>query len=124
MKTIKLRKGEVIVMRSCASDMTSHEGFKWPKKGAVKAPDWDPKPECGHGLHGLLWGAGDGSLISFDESSVWLLVAVPGKSIVDLGGKVKFPAGRVVMTGKRQDVAKRMSEFKAGSAVCNLIQSG
>jgi len=32
----------------------SHDGaFAWAKPGEwTEAPDWDPAPECGHGLHG------------------------------------------------------------------------
>ena len=52
----------VLVLRTCAADMTSYGGFKWPKSGPVKCDDWKPRAECGNGLHGLLWGVGDGSL--------------------------------------------------------------
>ena len=44
----------VLVLRVCAPDMTSRNGFTWPTSGPVSAPDWIPEPECGHGLHRLV----------------------------------------------------------------------
>ena len=92
----------VYVLRTCKADMTSHNGFKWPKKGDVKAPDWDKKPECGNGLHGQLWGNGDPSLLNWSEDAAWLVCKVATKDIVDLSGKVKFPKCKVVFCGDRK----------------------
>jgi hypothetical protein len=91
----------VLVLRTCAADMTSYNGFKWPAKGPVEAPDWKATAECGHGLHGLLWGEGDGSLLDWSGSAKWLVVQVDATSTVDLYGKVKFPRGNVVYCGDR-----------------------
>ena len=49
-----------LVLRTCNPDMTSHNGFVWPTNGPVSCPDWRDDYSCGHGLHGLLWGEGDG----------------------------------------------------------------
>jgi len=81
----------VIVLRTCAEDGTSSHGFKWPMSGIVEAPDWKPTPECGHGLHGWLWGCGDWSLKVKGDKIKWLVLEVEKSSIVDLNGKVKFP---------------------------------
>lgn len=81
--------------------MGSHGGFKWPESGYVSAADWDPEPRCGGGLHGLAWGAGDGSLLGWGPVARWVVVEVPAAEIVDLGGKVKFPYGWVVYAGGR-----------------------
>jgi len=90
------------VLRTCAADMTSHNGrFRWPESGPVALPDWDPKPECGNGLHGFLRGEGDGRLASFAPDAKWLVVKVRLADVIDLAGKVKFPRGVVVFCGDR-----------------------
>ena len=65
-----------LFLRTCKSDFTSYNNFQWPNEvGAiVHAPDWSPNPECGNGLHGLLNGNEDSSLLSSDESCVWMVV--------------------------------------------------
>ncbi|MDE2106751.1 MAG: hypothetical protein KGL39_56575 [Patescibacteria group bacterium] len=102
MVTPKLRKGEVLVLRTSAADGTSYGGFKWPDSvgAVVEAPDWDPTPRCGHGLHGLLWGEGDGSLLQWGSGSRWQVVAVKATDVVAIDSdKVKFPRGRLLYSG-------------------------
>ena len=97
----------VLVLRSCAADMASYDGqFKWPESGPVSCQDWKPAQSCGNGLHGWLWGEGDSSLGDFSEGSKWLVVSVEESLLVDLGGKVKFPAGEVVFCGDRMAAGK------------------
>src|ERR1700685_2894211 len=101
LKVGPLQKGEVVVLRTCDANLRGHGGFKWPKKGLVAATDWDPAPACGGGLHGLLWGIGDGSLLNWDEGVYWLLVGVQEKSLVKIDdAKVKFPKGRVLLASQ------------------------
>jgi hypothetical protein len=92
-----------LVLRTCAPDRTSYHGsFRWPAAGPVEAPDWDPRPVGGGGLHGLLWGEGDGSLLDRHADAVWLVVEVEVRDLVVLQrGKVKFPRGIVVYAGGR-----------------------
>ncbi len=85
----------VLVLRTCAKDGSSTHDFEWPMSGPVEARDWKPTKECGNGLHGWLWGSGDWSLKVRGDDILWLVVEVEAKSIVDLGGKVKFPRGNV-----------------------------
>ena len=92
---------KVLVLRTCKADMMSHNGFVWPESGPVACADWRSVAACGNGLHGLLWGEGDGSLLDWGETAKWLVVAVEGSGIVDLKGKVKFPSGEVVFCGDR-----------------------
>ncbi|CAB4126938.1 hypothetical protein UFOVP75_46 [uncultured Caudovirales phage] len=89
-----------LILRTCNADMSSRNGFVWPVSGHVQCPDWSPVPECGNGLHGLLWGEGDNHL-DFNDTAKWLVVEVLNTDIVDLGGKVKFPRGTVVHVGNR-----------------------
>jgi hypothetical protein len=88
-----------LILRTCKADMTSYGGFKWPRSGHVAAPDWNPAPECGNGLHGFLRGEGDGSLADWSSDAVWLVAEV--ETYVDLEGKVKFPAANVIFAGSR-----------------------
>jgi hypothetical protein len=102
-------EAEVIVLRTCNEDMTSHGGFKWPDSGEVSAPDWDPRPVCGYGLHGLLEGEGDWGLMNWNLGAKALLVRVVASALVQIGGKVKFPRGVVV----------KVTQLAA--AVCELL---
>jgi len=92
--------------------MTSYGGaFTWPASGLVEAPDWNPIPECGGGLHGFLNGCGNGALADWNESAKWLVVAVDSEAIVDLKGKVKFPKGEVVFCGAREEAIAKLEEL-------------
>jgi len=110
---LQIRESNVakaLVLRTCNSDLTSWGGFQWPSSGKVIAPDWDPKPECGNGLHGALYGEGDGSLFNWRSAAKWLVVEVELESVVDLGGKVKFPECEVVYCGDRIGACKYLQE--------------
>ena len=103
-------EGKALMMRTCASDMTSDHGtFTWPESGPVEAPDWNPQAECGQGLHGLLWGAGSARLLDWDADAKWLVVEVDTADIVGLGDKVKVPAGVVIYAGERHIAASLIS---------------
>lgn len=101
-------EGKALLLRTCSRDMTSRNGFTWPRSGRVEAPDWDPEPRCGRGLHGLLWGEGDVTLL--DPDGTWLAVQVDAADVVDLGGKVKVPRGDVMCCGERDEVIAYITE--------------
>src|SRR5438309_2329889 len=90
---------KVLVLRTCAADMTAHGGFQWPESGPVECQDWKPVAACGNGLHGLLWGQGDYGLLNKSFDAKWLVVEVEKSEIVKIGEKVKFPRGNVVYCG-------------------------
>ena len=108
-KAISAEPSKVLVLRTCPPDMVargSHEGvtwaFQWPRSGPVECPDWDPTPKCGHGLHGLLWGDGDWSLLQEKDDSVWLVVEVDSADLVKIdSSKVKFRRGIVAFAGAK-----------------------
>ena len=104
------RPGYVLVLRTCAADMTAWGGFKWPASGPVECADWSPRAECGNGLHGLLWGEGNGERLSWDAAARWLVVEVDENLIVSLGDKVKFPRGVVVHCGDRYSATRYIAE--------------
>ena len=103
-KPFKVPAGHALALRTCNADMTSHNGFLWPTSGPVSAPDWQADKNCGHGLHGLLYGEGNGQLLNWDKSAIWLAVLVKLADVIDINGKVKFPAGEVVKCGTREEV--------------------
>ena len=112
-----MSEAKVLVLRTCHGDMTSYNDFVWPKHGYVEAPDWKPTNECGHGLHGWLWGEGDGVLGNLEHDAKWLVVEVDADKVVDLGGKVKFPSGEVVFCGSRLDATNYLVKKAPGKAV-------
>jgi|HubBroStandDraft_4_1064222.scaffolds.fasta_scaffold02568_11 hypothetical protein len=59
----------VLILRTCAADMSSHNGFRWPEAGPVECADWNPAHVCGGGLHGLLWGEGSAGNLSSDADA-------------------------------------------------------
>jgi hypothetical protein len=113
----------VYILRTCSADGTSHGGFKWPKRGKVTDPNWDPKPECGNGLHGALWGIGNGYLFNWSYDALWQVVKVSG-DIVDLGGKVKFESGYVVHTGDRASATAYIRKMGATGAIIGNVEAG
>ena len=108
-------KGTAYVLRTCNADMTSTNGFVWPKSGKVEAPDWKPTSECGNGLHGALWGEGNGDLFDWDNDAVWQVVKI--SEWIDLGGKVKFPRGEVVHTGDQETATAFIVSVGASGAI-------
>jgi hypothetical protein len=122
-KTTKKTAETVLVLRTCSADMTSHGGFRWPKRGPVSAPDWIDNYECGNGLHGWLWGEGDGSLGHVNTPKAkWLVVRVLASEIRHgaghLLGKCKFPRGYVVHCGTRKSATEYIMRHGAsGKAV-------
>jgi hypothetical protein len=115
-------KSAAYVLRTCAAGMTSYGGFVCPRSGMVECHDWQPTPECGNGLHGFLWGYGDGFLADWSYDAVWLVVAV--EDWIALEGKVKFPRGEVVFCGSRLDATTEIIRLGARGAVIGAILTG
>ena len=103
------------ILRTCNADMSSRGGFVWPREGVVECPDWKPTEECGNGLHGALWGEGDGSLLEWSANAVWVVAGI--EEWIDLNGKVKFPRADVVFAGPRDEaVAEIVRRGATGAA--------
>jgi hypothetical protein len=105
---------KALVIRTCNADMTAHGGFIWPKEGNVEAPDWNPTAECGGGLHGLIDGFGNYSLLSSAHDAVWQIVEVERAECIDIEGKVKFPRGTVIYSGDMAIAMTKISDWKIG----------
>ena len=111
----KVKKSTSLVLRCCRSDMSSKNGFVWPGVGEIAtAPDWKDNNECGNGLHGWLYGQGDHGTSAFatDPDAKWLVVQVEDAAIRMLGGKCKFPSGKVVFVGSKSDAADYIVEHE------------
>jgi hypothetical protein len=113
-----------LILRTCAADMTSRGGFKWPRRGKVEAPDWKPTGECGKGLHGLLWGEGGGYLLDWSEDAVWIVARVNMDDVINLGAKVKFPRATVICAGDRKAATDRILKERPGAACVGAFITG
>lgn len=98
-----IKEETVYVVRTCKQNMSSYNGFIWPKKGPVSCPDWKNDDRCGFGLHGTYADSASmskgSSYFSLNGLDNWLIVEVEKKSIVNLGDKIKFPKGVVKFSG-------------------------
>ena len=124
-----------LILRTCHADFTSYGRFKWPKKGPVSCPDWDSRPVCGHGLHGLLWGEGNGELLNWNSGAVWQVVRVLTAEIVEIDkAKIKFPGGTVLYSGTREKATsyiykhggegKRIAGLTLTGGYCSTLTGG
>ena len=109
--------GHVLILRTSNADGTSKNNFRWPESGPVECPDWEPTAECGHGLHGALWGEGAGSLFRWEADARWQVVEVAAADVIDLTGKVKYPRGVVVFSGDRLNATGYLSEHGGAGRV-------
>jgi hypothetical protein len=108
MATNKAKVQTSLVLRVCAHDMSSKNGFVWPCVGGIAtAKDWKDNEECGAGLHGWLYGQGDNRVSDHwnNPSAKWLVVEVETSGIRMLGGKCKFQSGKVVFVGEKSEAA-------------------
>ena len=60
-------------LKSLPANRRAYNDFEWPAEAGaiVEAPDWNPKPACGGGLHGLVDGRGDVGLLCKDADAIW-----------------------------------------------------
>ena len=107
----------VLVTRYVRADMTAYGGFRWPESGPVEATDWKATKQCGNGLHGWLYGQGDHACTDKwqTEGARWLVVEVDSDSIIELGGKVKFPACVVRFVGDAKSATDYLLEHEPRS---------
>ena len=113
-----------LMLRTCDSRLRSRNGFQWPLFGPVEAPDWNPEPVCGGGLHGLLWGRGNGGLLNWDSDAVAQVVEVDADAVVWVGeNKVKVRRGIVIHTGTIASASEYLRSRGADQAyaVCGQV---
>ena len=114
------------MLKTVKADLTSHGGFVWPESGKVVAPDWNPEPVCGGGLHGLLWGKGGGDYLSWDTNAKWLVCKIDATKAVEIGGdKIKVPECEVVYCGDRVGATQYIYKHAPNGAVIEgLVLTG
>ncbi len=91
----------ILLLRCCGEQGEAHGGFRWPMTvgAVVSAPDWDPTPRCGGGLHGLPWGCGDWYLLT---GTRWMVFSADPVDVVDIdGAKSKVKTARVEHVGTK-----------------------
>ena len=112
-----------LVLRVCGPNGESHGGFRWPLTVGAKvaAPDWNPRAECGNGLHGWLYGAGDISAATIVKGAVWLVVEVEESTIIMIDGKCKYPRGVVRFVGAMHEAAAYLIANEPRAASCAVI---
>ena len=92
----------LLLKRINKEDRTTYNGFKYGQVGDMAvAPDWDPTPECGGGLHAWPWGLGLGAGTKFDIiNDEWLVLAADPADTVNIENtKCKFRKGKIVYSG-------------------------
>jgi len=94
-----------LILRKCRLNGISSHGFCYGNVGdVVTAPDWDPTPKCGGGLHGLLEADGEWLLL---EGQQWLVIEADEKDIVRIGDdKCKFRTGKILYRGNKIGLRK------------------
>jgi hypothetical protein len=90
---------KILALRTCNADGTSYNGFKWPESGHVVCTDWNSKPVCGGGLHGLKWGHGKWSLLFRDGKEKWQVFECEEKWVDIDKEKGKCPECDLIYTG-------------------------
>ena len=119
------RPETALILRTCNADLTSHGGFQWPSEigAVVTAPDWRDDDECGHGLHGWLFGQGDSSASNSigKPDAKWLVVEALISDLKSLGGKVKFPTCTVRHIGDKQSATQFLLENEPRAASVAVI---
>ena len=101
---------KVYLLRTSDKDGKSHGGFRWPKEGYVEAPDWNPEPTCGGGLHGLPWGDGGWELLdATDYTRIWQVLEADAQDVVSIDGrKSKARCGNVIYSGNMADAMAKV----------------
>ena len=89
----------VLAIRTCKADGSSFDGkfrYDLTPGSVVVAPDWNPKPVCGGGLHVLVDGQGDWNLLDWSVDAKALVVRVRKDELVEIdSAKSKVPRLRV-----------------------------
>ena len=105
---------KALALRTCAKDGSAYGGFKWSLEigSIVTAPDWNDAKQCGGGLHALLDGNGDYSLLSNNADAVWQVVEVDrDKCVVIDNSKVKFESCKIVYSGNMASALTMIGDY-------------
>lgn len=90
-----------------------NQDFIWPNQVGtiVTAPDWNPEPVCGGGLHGLRPGQQKPGHWVTGPDAVYLVCSFEEEDAVDLDGSVKVRQCRVECVGTAADYTNFLTEL-------------
>ena len=85
------------MVKGVSAKLTGYNDFQYPWRGHVAAPDWNDKPECGGGLHGI-----DAKHYLYNiKNGCYIVIAYTDPAIAIGVDKIKVPRGEVVYLSKR-----------------------
>ena len=112
---------DFLFLRSTGPGGESYGGFRWPTEAGamVNAPDWNPDPFCGGGLHGLAYGLGDLGLMRSpgDPGVLWYVCEAMLSESVNLGDEIKVPRCRVVYAGTFGDAMELITPAQSAEVI-------
>jgi len=97
------------MIKTVNRNMEGYNGFKYPEKGKVVAPNWDPEPICGGGIHGLIH---ETKMHYIQKNDIWLVLKYEkGTEVVIENEKIKVPYAWIVFVGTAEDAQKKFEEL-------------
>jgi len=116
----------VIGLKCVNGDLTSlHTStFRWKRRGVVEAPDWNPNPVCGGGLHFLQMGQNDPGLWENEDDKIWLVVRALRSETVEIGGKSKAKNVTVIFSGSPAMTSGWLKQNHPGEWFGTLLSGG
>jgi len=97
------------MIKTVDKNMRGYNGFKYPKKGKVVAPDWDPAPICGGGIHGLIHETEEHYI---ENNDIWLVLKYEkGTEVVIDNNKIKVPYAWIIFAGTAEEAQKKFKEL-------------
>ena len=91
--------------------LLAYGDFEYPKKkGALILPkEWNPEPECGNGIHGMVWWTYKHSI---KNNNIWMILKyISVEAIVIGNNKIKVPQAWVVAWGTAEEIQKKWGEL-------------
>ena len=97
------------MIKTVNKNMEGYNGFKYPKRGKVVALDWNPKPVCGGGIHGLIH---ETEKHYIEKNDIWLVLKYKkGTEVVIDNEKIKVPYAWVVFAGTAEEAQRKFERL-------------
>jgi hypothetical protein len=96
----------MLFLRTCKKDGTSYGGYKWNLEiGAInEAEDFNDRPSCGGGLHGIKNGIGDAGYLDLSDESIGVVFSAEN-DIIEFDGKAKVRTAQIEFVGELSECA-------------------
>ncbi|TXH40600.1 MAG: hypothetical protein E6Q97_39350 [Desulfurellales bacterium] len=112
----KWPKGKILGYRTANAAGQAHGGFQWIE-GWNEAPDWNPEPVCGGGLHFLKWGEGASGLLDWTDSATHWIVEADESETVTMDDKAKARRVYAWKFDSRQSALEFLLQIRPESVV-------